>query len=458
MTRRRPLGLALVAMFALSLSLTSQVSAAPRQTVSGVKSVTDINTVMTFGEKITAVAVEYASIVNPAPLQLNTFTVNDSYYDFRFSTGPDGSASSLTNIKPRTITKIYTNSVPAVTPDGLSVPGKYVIVELSALDWGGNTVQTNPASSSYVRVMPLDYMKTQVIQNKDVYAYTDGVSLGTPLGAGSTTIYKPTIKLNPLADQFVLENWAGPNGVNLPYYYRLPPNYDPNHLYPVVVILPGQGMGYLPSGPNPKVNVVADIPATAWLQPAWTGQTEDVISLAPQNQRVGADAEALSVLQLMDNFMTRFSVDPNRLYFTTCSYGSTTAWSAMSQRWGFFASGLLTGGFAVSAAQATNIAKARPLTPINITHGLHDPLLNINSTGYTSRDRMRAAYVATGLVDAAGAAALLPFAALDTPLYFNQVVPQIPGYTEPDNHAVDGAVYADPAHAYTLWLLAQHKP
>ena len=128
----------------------------------------------------------------------------------------------------------------------------------------------------------------------------------------------------------------------------------------------------------------------------------------------------------------------------------------MQQRPGVFTAGLLTGGFAVSTTQATAIAMARPLTPIYITHGLHDPLLRIASTGYLSRDRLRAAYVATGLVDADGAAALLPFEAYDTPSYFNQVVPQVPGYAEPDNHAVMGPTYTDTTKLQ--WLLSQVKP
>jgi len=448
----------------LSVFLAPARAAAEKPTV-GIQSVTGITTIMTFGQKVTAIAVEYPSIVKPQPLEdpenLDTYTVKDSWYDFRF----DNVSKITSDIRDRTITRMYTNDEPATIPDGVSKPGRFVIVELSALDYGGNTVRTNPASPMYIKIMTgTDDMQTQIIQNRPVLT-ADGVVLGTPLGAKTPTVYKPSAWLDPLADQFQYGVYCcqgtAPRQVDLPYYYYIPPDLEPGHVYPMVVILPGMGMGYYngtnPIGLNPKVNVVADIPATAWIQPEWKGTDEKVIVLAPQSRRTGAAAEATAVLGLMDEFMAAHpEVDAKRLYFSTVSYGSTTAWSAMQQRPGFFTAGLLTGGFAVSTTQATAIATARPLTPIYITHGIHDHLLNYNTTGIVSRDRLRAAYVATGLVDAAGAEALIPFEGYDTPAFFNQVVPQVPGYAEPDNHAVMGPTYADTSKL--TWLLSQVKP
>jgi predicted peptidase len=122
----------------------------------------------------------------------------------------------------------------------------------------------------------------------------------------------------------------------------------------------------------------------------------------------------------------------------------------MSSHPGFVSALLLTGGFAVSTSQATNIAK--DLTPIWITHGLHDPLLPVATTGRVSRDRLRAAYVAAG-VDQATAENLVRYTEFDTPAYFNQVTPLVPGYAEPDNHAVMGPTYS--TTEILQWLLAQ---
>jgi predicted peptidase len=463
--RMLSLVVALLMCMPLGSGIFASAAAPPGKPTVGIQSVTGITTILTFGQKVTAIAVEYPSIVKPQPIEdpenLDTYAVKDSWYDFRF----DNVSKITSDIRDRTITRMYTNDQPATIPDGVSKPGRFVIVELSPLDYGGNTVRTNPASSAYVKIMTgTEDMQTQIIQNRPVLT-ADGVVLGTPLGAETPTVYRPSAWLDPLADQFQYGVYccqgSPPNQVDLPYYYYIPPDLEPGHVYPMVVILPGQGMGYYngtnPIGANPKVNVVADIPATAWMQPAWTGTDEKVIVLAPQSRRTGAAAEATAALGLIDQFMAAHpEVDAKRLYFSTVSYGSTTAWAMMQQRPGVFAAGLLTGGFAVSATQATAIATARPLTPIYITHGLHDPLLRINFTGYLSRDRLRAAYVATGLVDADGAAALIPFEAYDTPSYFNQVVPQVPGYAEPDNHAVMGPTYTDTSKL--TWLLSQVKP
>lgn len=463
--RRMLIVVSLLMLMTLGSIITASAAPLAKKPTVGIQSVTGITTVMTFGQKVTAIAVEYPAIVKPQPIEdpenLDTYTVKDSWYDFRF----DNVSAITADIRERTITRMYTNDEPATIPDGMSKPGRFVIVELSPLDYGGNTVRTNPASSMYIKLMTgTDDMQTQIIQNRPVLT-ADGVFLGTPLGAKEPTVYKPTMWLDPLADQFEYGVFCcqgtAPRQVDLPYYYHIPPNLEPGHLYPLVVILPGMGMGYYngtnPLGLNPKVNVVADIPATAWLQPAWKGTDEPVFVLAPQSRRTGAAAEATAVLSLMDQFMAAHpEVDPNRLYFSTVSYGSTTAWAAMQQRPGFFAAGLLTGGFGVSATQATAIATARPLTPIYITHGIYDHLLNVATTGRASRDRLRAAYVNTGLVDEAGAEALIPYDEYDTPAFFNQVVPQVPGYAEPDNHAVMGPTYADTPKL--LWLLSQAKP
>src|SRR5690606_28007243 len=115
------------------------------------------------------IAVEYSAIVDPQqfedPENFDTYTVKDSWYDFRF----DNVSRITSDIRERTITRIYTNDEPATIPDGVSRPGRFVIIELSPLDYGGNTVRTNPASSSYVKIMTgTTDMQTQVVQNGTV--------------------------------------------------------------------------------------------------------------------------------------------------------------------------------------------------------------------------------------------------------------------------------------------------
>jgi predicted peptidase len=187
--------------------------------------------------------------------------------------------------------------------------------------------------------------------------------------------------------------------------------------------------------------LAADIPATAWLQPAWTGSAEDVIVLAPQHQRVGGATEADLLVKMLDQFRTQFSVDDRRIYATTVSYGSQLLWNAFAKRPDLFAAGLVTGGFAVDAEQATAIAAAE--IPLWVTHGVQDHLLNI-SLARTTRTLLQTAYAGRNKtpeqIDA-----LLRYTEYDNA-----------AFSLPDYHAAFGPTYED--SSILRWLLSQAKP
>ncbi|GAA4727078.1 hypothetical protein Prum_011000 [Phytohabitans rumicis] len=140
-------------------------------------------------------------------------------------------------------------------------------------------------------------------------------------------------------------------------------------------------------------------------------------------------------------FLKDFAVDKRRVYATTVSYGSRLLWNAFAKRPDLFAGGLVTGGFAVNADQATAIAAAE--IPLWVTHGVHDHLLNI-SLARTTRTLLTNAYAARA----------------KTP---EQIGPLL-RYTEyedaafslPDYHAAYGPTYED--GSILRWLLSQHKP
>lgn len=73
--------------------------------------------------------------------------------------------------------------------------------------------------------------------------------------------------------------------IGLPCAYHLPPDYDPNHKYPMAVSLPGYERGR--NGESTGVHMAAGIPATACPHPNPKGTNDDVIVLAPQNEQVG---------------------------------------------------------------------------------------------------------------------------------------------------------------------------
>jgi predicted peptidase len=427
--------LAVGAAAALALAIATGAAAGPVETKrdhGGIVDITPITQVFTYGQKVVAVAVEYSATVNPRTLDTGTFTVSDSTYNFRYDPIED-----LATRADRTVTRVYTNDEPALEPSGESDRGRFVIVELDPGDVGGNTVIVSKCPTFLCSVKVNPDLPTQVVQNEDVYAQPgNGLGRGPLLASASPDSRSMTTEpIDLLVDEFTHDTFVHA-GSALPYAYHLPADYDPTREYPMVVILPGHGMGY--DGDNLGVQLAADIPATAWLQEEWTGTDEDVIVLAPQNPRVGVPAEAAAMVALVRDFMADHAVDAERVYASTVSYGSTTAWQALSTDPGLFTAVLLTGGFRVSAAQAAAIAPSG--TPIWVTHGTNDHLLPV-AWGLESVTLLRDAYVAAGF-SPEEAADLIRWTE-----YGNEA------YSEPDYHAAYGPTYED--QSILQWLLAQ---
>lgn len=428
--RRRRRGTAaatLVAVAAAALVTAAPAVAAPEPASDGIVSVTPITQVHLSGQKVAAVVVEYAEDVDPADITPAAFTVEDSTYNFRFSAGLE----ELDDLAARTITRAYTNDsvglLPAADP---GVPGRYAVLELDPQDPGGNTVIRSTCPDLCFEKINTD-LRTRVTQLADVR--TAGGDLLTTADGVPVGVTEPAVDV--LLDEFVSDVFDH-EGHALPYSYRLPTDYDPARTYPLVVALHGYGSGY--DGENPRVNLAVDIMVPAWTQEEWTGSTEDVIVLAPQNERVGNPLEAESMAALVGAFAGQYAVDPDRIYAATFSWGSTLAWAAMAADPGLFDAALVVSGFAVSEEQAEVIA-AWPV-PVYLTHATSDPVLPA-AFSTTSRDRLRAAYVAAGL-DPAEAADLV-----------RHVEYPDSAFVIPDYHAATAPTYSDPT--ILQWVLAQ---
>ena len=435
MSRRSRLA-AVAAAGALTMVMTtSAASAGPKPGPPPVLNVIPITEVLAYGQKVTAVAVEDRADVNPRLLALDTFTVSDSLYNFRFNPIADP-----TKRADRTVTAVYTNDAPALEPDRESDRGRYVIIELEPRDPGGSTVI---AWGGGVRVNPA--LQTRVVQNKPVHAQPgNGNGNGPVLAPPTGEVLAPTQPaVNVLADDFVYERFTGASGTVLPYAYHVPADYDPARQYPLMVILPGFGQGYIEDATglsNEGVQGAADSPAVAWPQEAGTGTDEDVIVLAPQNRRVGTPAvQASLMLELVGDFSSRYSVDTDRIYASTVSYGSRRAWAAMTSSPGVFDGVLITGGFGASVAQATAIAASQ--TPVWITHGTGDHLLNVVTTGQASFNRIWDAYIAAGKTPAQ-ATALVKYTEYPLAAFY-----------EPDQHLAAAPTYED--SSILRWLLSR---
>ncbi|MEV8116861.1 hypothetical protein AB0O69_18535 [Streptomyces xiamenensis] len=415
-----------------SLMPTASAATGDRHPDRGVQGVTAITRVHTYGQKIDAVAVEYAADVNPRTLGPDSYTVTDSVYNFRYDPIED-----LTRYADREVVRVYTNDAPAPRPDGRSRTGRYVIVELAPGDPGGNTVIVSRCPTFLCSVKVNPEPPTRIVQNEPVHALRGNGNGRGPILAPASSAALPLTEpaVNLLVDDFEQSTYLH-HGSVLPYAYHLPSGYDPGRGYPLMVILPGHGMGW--DGENLGVSLAADIPATAWLTGEWNGTGEDVIVLVPQNQRVGPAAEAEIMTALVEDFIGSHAVDRGRVYASTVSYGSRLAWEAMAERPGLFTAALITGGFAVDDEQAARIASAR--TPIWVTHGLNDHLLPVDY-GRDSARSLRDAYTAAG-VDPGRAEDLVRYTE-----YGNEA------FSEPDYHAAFGPTYEDAS--ILGWLLRQ---
>jgi len=414
------------AVVAASVIITGALAAtAASAATDGIVSVTAITEVSTYGQRVTAVALEFESAVDPASVSPDGFLVEDSSYNFRFDT-----IAALTTMVDRDVTRAYTNSEAGLRSDGTSMEGEFVILELSDDAPGGWTVRTS-TNTMYVKINP--NQPTRVFQLADVKG-VDGSTLSSARPTFAWTLTKPAVNLE--VDEFVHSAFTTSAGANVPYDYRLPDGYDPTETYPMVVILPGYGMGY--DGENARVEIAADIPATAWFQEEWTGTDEKVIVLAIQSPRSGNQAGG--AIELIESFKASHAVDADRVYISTVSYGSVLAWSMLASRSDLFAGVLLTGGFTASAAQRTAIAAGE--VPIWITHGTHDHLLPVASAR-SNYQSLVAAYQARGLDDAA-IARLVKWTE-----YGDEA------FSMPDRHAVMGPTYED--ETILQWLLAQKR-
>lgn len=424
-----------VALAALVAATATPVVAAGRPGT-GVQNVIPITEILSYGQKVTAVAVEYSADVNPRTLDLDTFTVSDSLYNFRFD--PIGDLTDPTKRADRTVTAVYTNDAPTLEEDQESDRGRYVIIELDPRDPGGNAVI---AWQGGVKVNP--DLQTRVVQNEDVHAQPgNGKGLGPRLAPASDEELAPTQPaVNLLYDDFVYERFTTSTGTEVPYAYWVPEDYDASRSYPLVVILPGFGQGFIETADgenNEGVQVASDIPATAWLQESWTGTDEDVIVLAVQNRRVGSGIDqANAMVELVEWFADERAVDDERIYGSTVSYGSVLAWAALTDHPGLFDGMLVTGGFGASQAQADAIAASR--TPVWITHGTGDHLLDVVTTGQASFNRIWAAYMAQGLTPAQ-ATALVKYTEYPLEAFY-----------EPDQHLAAAPTYED--SSILRWLL-----
>jgi len=139
-------------------------------------------------------------------------------------------------------------------------------------------------------------------------------------------------------------NFTNQVGLRLPYFYRLPTNYDPAGSYPLIVYFHGTpgDENIVPSGYFPSY------PAYHVFSSFRQQSTDPAIVVWPCRRAGDSSWTDLYVTQaaaLMDDLISRLAVDTNRVYASGGSEGVHAVWDLIGLRPGLFAGARLSAGW-----------------------------------------------------------------------------------------------------------------
>jgi poly(3-hydroxybutyrate) depolymerase len=173
---------------------------------------------------------------------------------------------------------------------------------------------------------------------------------------GAATSEPVRLWVVPRASAFTKGNFTNSQG-RLPYFYLLPNNYSTLQSYPLEFLFHGtpgdESMITNASSAGPGY---ANYPGLKALASYQQQQSDPMILLWP-TRRAGdeswTDSYLRQALALLDQFISRFSVDTNRIYIVGGSEGVHAAWDVIAMRPGLFAGAMLAAGWPGTAAAAS---------------------------------------------------------------------------------------------------------
>jgi predicted peptidase len=288
MTTRRD---ALLASFGVNAALFAGLARAPsaKAAADPVKSATAITEVFGDGQRLMAIALEYGQDTDSTKLAPAGFKVEG-----------------------RTVTKVYANTAPAMADAGID--GRFVIVELSPDDPDALLYFMGKGPDAAPTRKPAQAAVTQI----GPVAMVDG----GVIAAGNKAIATTKV-INPIVDDFQqLEFKDAKTGDTLKYNLFVPKAYDKSKAYPLVLFMHDAGV----TSADPMMTLVQGLGAISFASPVDQAKREAFV-LAPQyeTQVVNDKSEATSALDttidLVNEVVSQYSIDKNRLYVTGQSGG-----------------------------------------------------------------------------------------------------------------------------------------
>jgi predicted peptidase len=179
-------------------------------------------------------------------------------------------------------------------------------------------------------------------------------------------------------DGFTARIYRSPSGDTMPYRLFIPPDYNDQKPYPLVLWLHGSGG----AGTDNIAQISEDqIPGThLWTEPQ-TQTMHPAFVLAPQNPGNWVErADALSprmllVLGMLDSVKAQFNIDATRIYVAGQSDGGYGTWNLITQRPELFAAAIPLCGGGVPRL-AGRVAKM----PLWVFHGLRDDVVPVSES------------------------------------------------------------------------------
>jgi predicted peptidase len=303
----------------------------------------------------TALAIEYDQPFTLTAAAADAFAVSATL------TGQSGSTTG-----PRTVTRVYSNDQPA--RQAKSQRGRYLVIELATSD--ANSRVSYWDSAGITRISPLDGAFT-VTQTRALAA-GGGVTLAAPA--------QPLVNsgvVTPVIDEFSSEQFTSRSGATLSYRLFTPQKYRDAHpgaaqpaKYPLVIALHGFGE----RGGENESQIVGNQLAYAFAQPD-RQRTDPSFVIAPQAPTDpppesfiwNPDRLHHRIIDLVDDALSRYPIDPDRVYLTGLSIGSIGSYALLPKSTDVFAGALLATGMG-NPADAETLASI----PLWAVHSVDD--------------------------------------------------------------------------------------
>lgn len=263
-----------------------------------VRSVTALAKTYPAGEKVIGVALEYDDEIDASSIDAGNGGVGQQAAELGLGTY---------TVLGRTISTVYVNDEAALSADGGTSTGSWVIIELDPTDAGAQTLlfQMSRGLVGSNGPVSLDSATVKVCQLEDITTASGDTIAGD---ATSTRYLVASTTSNADAEGYVFGGYDDEaTGQYASFALREPADYDASSSYPLVLFLPDAGV----TSSDPAINLRQGPGAVAWNDDGCF-----VLTVA------GACADIETCLDLIDALRDAgYAIDNKRLYGTGESAG-----------------------------------------------------------------------------------------------------------------------------------------